>query len=80
MYVTTKTAIYSDSFGIENIPKEIKNLINNKNIIANIFDIQAYDSAMCGYFCVGFIDFILKGNSLADFTNLFSPNNFKKKK
>ena len=34
---------------------------------------------MCGYFCIGFIDFMLRGNSLTDFTNLFSPNNFKKK-
>ena len=33
---------------------------------------------MCGYFCIGFIDFMFKGNSLTDFTNLFSPNNFKK--
>ena len=33
---------------------------------------------MCGYFCIGFIDFTLKGNSLTDFSNLFSPNNLKK--
>ena len=33
---------------------------------------------MCGYFCIRFIDFMLKGNNLTDFTNLFSPNNFKK--
>ena len=33
---------------------------------------------MCGYYCIGFIDYMLKGNSLTDFTNLFSPNNFKK--
>ena len=33
---------------------------------------------MYGYFCIGFIDFMLKGNSLRDFTNLFSPNDFKK--
>ena len=32
---------------------------------------------MCGYFCIGFIDFMLKDKNLADFTNLFSPNNFK---
>ena len=34
----------------------------------------------CGYFCIGFIDFMLKDKSLIDFTNLsfFSPNNFKK--
>ena len=41
--------IYFDSFGVEHIPKEIKVLINNKNILANIFKIQAYDSIMCGY-------------------------------
>ena len=33
---------------------------------------------MCRYFCIGFIDFMLKGKNLTDFTNLFSPNNFKK--
>ena len=33
---------------------------------------------MCGYFCIGFIDFMLKGKSLTGFTSLFSPNNFKK--
>ena len=33
---------------------------------------------MCGYFCIGFIDFILKGKSLLDYTNLFSPNEYKK--
>ena len=34
---------------------------------------------MCGYFCIGFIDFMFKCNSLTDFTNLFSRDNFKKK-
>ena len=33
---------------------------------------------MCGYFCVGFIDFMLKGKSLLDYTNLFSPNEIEK--
>ena len=69
--------IYFDSFGVEHIPKEIKKFIDNKNIIANIFRIQAYDSIMCGYFCMGFINFMCKGKSLADNTNIFSPNNFK---
>ena len=51
---------YFDSFGIEHIPKEIKTFINNnKNIKTNIFRIQPYDSIMCGYFCIGFIDFML---------------------
>ena len=76
LYVNNKTVTYFDSFGIEYIPKEIKTFTNNKNRIANIFSIQAYDSVLCGYFCIGFIDFVFKGNSLTNFTNLFSPNNF----
>ena len=47
LYVNSKTITYFDSFGVKHIPKEIKKFINNKNIIANIFRIQAYDSAMC---------------------------------
>ena len=69
---------YFDSFGVEHILKEIKKFINNKNIVANIYRVQNYDSIRCGYFCIGFIDFILKGKNLTDFTNLFSPNNLKK--
>ena len=71
-------AAYFDSFGVEHIPKEIKKFIGNKNIIANIFRIQSYDSIMCGYFCIGFINFMFKGKSLTEYTNLFSPNDFKK--
>ena len=56
------------------IPKEIKKFIGKKNIITNIYRIQAYDSVMYGYFCTGFIDFMIKGKSLLDSTNLFSPN------
>ena len=33
---------------------------------------------MCGYFCIGFINYMFKGKSLTDFTNLFSPNDLKK--
>ena len=71
LYVNNKTVTYFDSFGVEHIPKEIKKIIGNKNIIANIFRIQAYDSVICGYFCIGFIDFMFNGNSLTDFSNLF---------
>ena len=78
LYVNNKCVTYLDSFGVEHIPKEIKKFINNKNIIANIFRIQTYDSVMCGYFCIGFINYMFKGKRLTDFTNLFSPNNFKK--
>ena len=79
LYVNNKTATHFDSFGVEHIPKNVKKFINDKIIIANIFRIQAYVSVMCGYFCIGFIDFMFKGNSLTDFTNLFLPNNFKKR-
>ena len=78
LYVNNKTVTYFDSFGVEHIPKEIKKFIDHKNIIANIFRLQAYDSVMCRYFCIGFIDFMLKSNNLTDFTNLLSPNNKKK--
>ena len=47
-------------------------------MITNIFRIQAYNPIMCGYFCIGFIDFMLEGKTLAEYTNLFSPNNFSK--
>ena len=69
---------YFNSFGVEHIPIEIKTFINNKNIKTNIFRIQAYDSVMCGYFCIGFIDFMFKGKTLTEYTNLFSPYDFKK--
>ena len=90
LYVNNKTATYFDSFGVEHIPKEIMKFIGsneqsssakarNKNIITNIFRIQAYNSIMCGYFCIGFINFMFNGNSLTDYTSLFSPNDLKKK-
>ena len=78
MWVNNNDVTYFDSFGVEDIPKEIKAFIKNKNIATNIFRIQAYASIICGYFCIGFIDFMLKGKTLTEFTNLFSPNSFKK--
>ena len=78
LYVNNKTVAYFDSFGVEYIPKETKKFINNKNIIANIFRIQACDSIMCRYFCIGFINYMFMGKSLTDYINLFSPSNFKK--
>ena len=60
LYVNAKNVTYLDSLGVEHIPKEIKNFIGNKNITTNIYRMQAHDSIMCGYFCIGFIDFMLK--------------------
>ena len=81
MYANNKSVICFDSFGVEHIPKEIKAFIGpSLSITTNIFRIQAYDSIMCGYFCIGFIDFMLKGKTLTEYTNPFSPNNLENKK
>ena len=78
MYVKNNDITYFESLGVEHIPKEIIKLIGSKNVIANIFRIQGYDSIMCGNFCIGFIDFMLAGKRLTDYTNLFSPYDLKK--
>ena len=74
--------VYFGSFGVEYIPEEIKDFIKelpeNKNIKTNIFRIQEDNSIMCGYFCIEFIDFMLAGKKLTDYTNLFSPHDLKK--
>ena len=53
--------VYFDSFGVQHVRKEIKEFIRNKNIKTNIFWVRASNSVMCGYFCIGFIDFVLAG-------------------
>ena len=78
LYVNNKIVTYFDSFGVEHIPKEIIKFINRKELITNIYRIQAYDSIVCSYFCIGFIKFMFNGKSLTDYTNLFSPNDFNK--
>ena len=67
MYGNGNNATYFDSFGVKYVPKEIQKFI-----------IQTNDSIICGYFCIGFVDFMLKGKSLLDYTNLFSPNKYDK--
>ena len=79
LYVKNMTITYFDSFGVEHIPRKIIKFIGNKKIITNNFRIQAYHSIMRGYFCIGFINFMLNGSRLTDFTNLFSPNDLKKR-
>ena len=78
MYELNNNVTYFDRFGVEHIPKVIKIFIDKSIAVANISRIQAYDSVMCGYFCIGFIDFMLKDKTLTFFSNLFSPNNFDK--
>ena len=58
--------------------KKLKKFIGNRNITTNIFRVQAYDSIMCGNFCIGLIDFMLKGKSLLVYANLFSRMEYEK--
>ena len=59
LYVNADNVTYFDSFGVEYIPIEIRKFIGNKNI-TNTYKMQAYSSMMYGYFCIVFIDFMLK--------------------
>ena len=79
LYVKSIEIIYFDSSGVEHVPGEIGKFIGHKNIKTNIFRIQANNSIMSGYFCIGIIDFILAGKSLIDYATLFSPYDFEKK-
>ena len=78
LFCNRNEIVYFDSFGVQHVPEEIKNFVGNKNIITNIFRVQANDSVMCRYFCIGFIDFMLASKKLTYFTNMFSPHVFKK--
>ena len=70
--------VYFDSFGVEHFPKEIEKFIANKNTLTNFYTIHGYNSVMCGYLYIRFIDFMLKVKSLLDYTNLFFPNDYGK--
>ena len=78
MYVNDDDVSYFDSFGVEHIPNEIRKFIGNKSIITNIYRVQACDSIMCEYFRIGFINFMLKGKGLLEYTDLFSANDYEK--
>ena len=74
-FVKKNKIVYFDSFGVEHIPEEIKEFIKkfpgNKNIKTNIFRIQEDNSIICGCFCIGFVDFMLAGKKLTDYTVYF---------
>ena len=78
LFCERSETLYFDSFGFEHLPEEIKEFIGNKNTKANIFRVQANNSIMCGYFCNGFIDFMVAGKKLTYFTSLFSPHDIEK--
>ena len=65
-------------FRIEYLPLEVLNKIRDKSITHNIFRIQDNEFIMCGFYCIAFIEYMLAGKTLLDYTNLFSPNDYKK--
>ena len=68
LWVENNDVTYFDSFGVEHLPKEMKTFIDcSFSITTNIFRIQAHDSIMCRYFCIGSIDFLLAGKNLSLF-------------
>ena len=78
LFCNRSEIVYFDSFGVEHVPEDIKKIVGNESIIGNIFRVQAKNSVMCGYFCIWFIDFMLAGKKLTDFTGFFSPYDFEK--
>ena len=78
LFIDRNVTIYFDSFGIEYIPLEVLNKIKDKSITPNIFRIQDNESIMCGFYFIAFIEYMLARKTLLDYTNLFSPNDYKK--
>ena len=39
---------------------------------------QYNESIMCGFYCIAFTEYMIAGKALLDYTNLFSPNDYKK--
>ena len=71
LFYNRNEIVYFDSFDVEQVPEKTEEFVRNKSIIANIFQVQANDSIIFGYFCIGFTDFMLEGKKLTDFTNSF---------
>ena len=71
LFCNRSEIVYFDSFGVEHVSEEIKEFVGIKSIEAKILRIQANNSVMCGYFCIGFIGFMLTGKKLTDFTGVF---------
>ena len=78
MFCNRSEIVCFDNFGAEHVAEEIKDFVRNKNIKANIFRVQANNLVMRSYFCIKFIDYMLAGKTLVDFTSMFSFYDFKK--
>ena len=77
LFIDNNLALYFDYFGTGYIPQEVLNKIRDKSITHNIFRIQANKSVMCGFYCMAFIEYMLSRKTLLDYTNSFSPNDYR---
>ena len=78
LFIDLNLAVYFDSFGIAYIPLKVLNKIKEKSVTHNIFRIQDNESIMSEFYCISFIEYMLTGKTLLDYTNLLSPNGYKK--
>ena len=78
LLIDKNTAVSFESFGIEYIALEVLNKIRDKSVTHNIFRMQDNESIAYGFYCITFIEYILVRKTLLDYTNLFSPNDYKK--
>ena len=78
LFIDRNSTGYFDSFGIGYYSQEVLNKIKDKSITHNIFRIQDKEYITCGYCCIAFIECMLAGKTLLNYTNLFSPNDYKK--
>ena len=78
LYVNVENVTYFDSFEVEHTPKQIRKLIAKESKRRNNYRKQAFNSIMCQYVSIGFINFMLKGESLSECINSFSPKEYNK--
>ena len=67
------------SFRIEYIRQELLSKIKDQSISHNIFRMQFDGFIICEFYCMFFIEFVIAVKTLLDYTNLFFPNDYKKK-
>ena len=78
LFTDRNTAVCFFSFGTEYIPEEVLSKIKDKLTTHIIFRIQDNDFIICDFYCIAFIKYMLARKTLLEYTNLFSPNDYKK--
>ena len=71
LFIDRNSVVYFDSFGIEYIPQQALHKIKDKSITRNTFRIQGSDSIIYVFYCIAFIEYMLAGKTLLDYSNLF---------